>query len=50
MFYIGQEIEVYNMVGVVRYIFNDTEKIVLFFSETDEEIEFDFKEFEGELK
>ena len=46
MFKIDQEIEQYNMIGVVRYIFEDTKKVVLYFEKTDEEIEFDFDEFE----
>ncbi len=45
MFKIGQELEQYGMTGVVRHIFEDTKKIVLYFKESDEEIEFDFDEF-----
>jgi len=47
LFYINQEISIYNMVGTVKHIFNDTKKIVLFFNETKEEIQFDFEELEG---
>ncbi len=42
---IGQKVNVYNMEGIVKYIFSDLKKIVLYFKETKEEIEFDFDEF-----
>lgn len=46
MFEIGQKINVYGMEGEVVYVFEYTEKVVLYFEETGEEIEFDFDEFE----
>lgn len=43
MFKIGQEV---NQYGIVVEVFDYTKKVVLHFEETDEDIEFDFDEFE----
>ena len=44
-FEMGQEVENYNMVGVVVDIDEDNEKVSLYFKESNETIQFDWDEF-----
>lgn len=42
---LGDELIQYNMVGVITHIDYEKEKLVLYFEESDESIQFDFDEF-----
>ena len=44
-FDIGDELTQYNMIGVITHLDYENEKLVLYFEETDESIQFDFDEF-----